>query len=88
MRLTGSNLGIWLVQEIWMIPLAERTAPQGDDKPTKRIDDHVSLWRVLEKRLWHHWQISEPGPLMNPRALLSSYLPAGWALPPRTSPPT
>lgn len=27
-RLTGSNLGNWLVQEIWMFPLAERTAPQ------------------------------------------------------------
>ena len=46
-RMRGVNLGGWLVEEMWMTPW-ETTPPSGSDLP--KIEDHVSLWNVVEKR--------------------------------------
>ena len=48
--LRGVNLGGWLVEEMWMTPWQEE-APQGSSLP--KIEDHVSLWGVVEKRFGH-----------------------------------
>jgi len=45
--LRGVNLGGWLVEEMWMTPWQEEP-PHGTDLP--KIEDHVSLWGVVEKR--------------------------------------
>ena len=46
--LRGVSLGGWLVEEMWMQPIVT-SPPSGSGLPT--IQDHVSLWRVVEKRL-------------------------------------
>lgn len=46
--LRGVNLGGWLVEEIWMTPVAGK-APAGLE--FKDVKDHVSLWNTVEKRL-------------------------------------
>ena len=45
--LRGVNLGGWLVEEIWMLPI-ENKPPQGTD--FKPIEDHTSLWSTIEQR--------------------------------------
>lgn len=46
--LRGVNLGGWLVEEIWMTPWQD-VPPARSALP--KIEDHVSLWGVVEKRL-------------------------------------
>ena len=46
--LRGVNLGGWLVEEIWMTPVAKE--PPAGSKFTG-VNDHVSLWRTIESRL-------------------------------------
>ncbi len=46
--LGGVNLGGWLVEEMWMMPFQTRP-PEDSNLP--EVKDHVSLWRVVEKRL-------------------------------------
>ncbi len=46
--LRGVNLGGWLVEEPWMEPFVT-TPPPGSPYP--KIQDHVSLWGTMEKRL-------------------------------------
>jgi len=53
-RLRGVNLGGWLVEEIWMTPWQD-TPPAGSDLP--KIEDHVSLWNLVEKRFGHEGMI-------------------------------
>jgi aryl-phospho-beta-D-glucosidase BglC (GH1 family) len=43
-------LGGWLVEEMWMTPWQDQP-PTGSDLP--KIEDHVSLWNVVEKRFGH-----------------------------------
>ena len=45
--LRGVNLGGWLVEEMWMMPV-ETAPPPGSSFP--KITDHVTLWRVVEGR--------------------------------------
>jgi aryl-phospho-beta-D-glucosidase BglC (GH1 family) len=49
-RLRGVNLGGWLVEEMWMTPWMDKP-PTTSDLP--KIEDHVSLWGVVEKRFGH-----------------------------------
>jgi len=46
--LRGVNLGGWLVEEIWMTPVA-KDPPAGSS--FKEVKDHASLWGTVEKRL-------------------------------------
>jgi len=46
--LRGVNLGGWLVEEIWMTPVA-KDPPAGSGQ--KEIEDHYSLWGTIEQRL-------------------------------------
>jgi endoglucanase len=46
--LRGANLGGWLVEEMWMMPI--RTKPPAGSK-SREVKDHVSLWRTIERRL-------------------------------------
>lgn len=46
--LRGTNLGGWLVEEMWMMPF-ETKPPKGSSDP--EVKDHISLWRTVEKRL-------------------------------------
>jgi len=48
--LRGINLGGWLVEEMWMTPWQDQP-PTGSTLP--KIEDHVSLWKVVETRLGH-----------------------------------
>jgi hypothetical protein len=48
--LRGFNLGNWLVNEIWMMPLVPGPAPAVYDGTTREIVDHDSLWRVIQER--------------------------------------
>ncbi len=48
--LRGVNLGGWLVEEMWMTPWQD-TPPVGSKLP--KIEDHVSLWNVVENRFGH-----------------------------------
>lgn len=45
--LRGINLGGWLVEEIWMMPIV-KNPPAGSSLAP--IHDHVSLWNVARKR--------------------------------------
>ncbi len=45
--LRGVNLGGWLVEELWMLPIENK--PPGDG-PFKRIADHTTLWRTFQER--------------------------------------
>ena len=53
-RLHGVNLGGWLVEEMWMTPWQDKP-PTGSTLP--KIEDHVSLWNVVEKRFGHEGTI-------------------------------
>ena len=46
--LRGVSLGGWLVEEMWMQPIVT-SPPSGSELPS--VQDHVSLWRVVEQRL-------------------------------------
>lgn len=46
--LRGVNLGGWLVEEIWMTPVA-KAPPAGSG--LAEVKDHHSLWGTIEKRL-------------------------------------
>ena len=46
--LRGVALGGWLVEEMWMQPIV--TSPPAGSH-LSRVEDHVSLWRVVEQRL-------------------------------------
>ncbi len=49
--LSGFNLGNWLLNEIWMVPIATVLAPTSyTGGATTVISDHVSLWRVAQER--------------------------------------
>lgn len=43
----GVNLGSWLAEEMWMLPI---TQEPPSDSPYTMIQDHVSLWQAFEKR--------------------------------------
>ena len=45
--LRGVNLGGWLVEEVWMLPI-ENTPPEGS--AFEQITCHANLWSTLEKR--------------------------------------
>lgn len=45
--LLGVNLGGWLVEEMWMMPIVT-VPPVGSSFP--EITDHSNLWHVIEKR--------------------------------------
>jgi hypothetical protein len=49
--LRGVNLGGWLVEEMWMLPF-ETNPPAGSG--LSKINDHVSLWNVVEQRFGEH----------------------------------
>jgi aryl-phospho-beta-D-glucosidase BglC (GH1 family) len=46
--LRGTNLGGWLVEEMWMTPWAQ-DPPSGSPYP--KVEDHFSLWETLTRRL-------------------------------------
>jgi endoglucanase len=48
--LRGFNLGNWLVNEIWMMPVVAGPAPDDYEGPTLDIFAHDSLWRVIQQR--------------------------------------
>lgn len=48
--LRGVNLGGWLVEEMWMMPVVT-VPPVGSGFP--EITDHGNLWHVIEKRFGH-----------------------------------
>ena len=48
--LRGFNLGNWLVNEIWMMPVVAGPAPADYAGVTRAIVDHDSLWRVVQER--------------------------------------
>jgi len=45
--LNGINLGGWLVEEIWMLPI-QAEAKKGSSQ--SKIQDHHSLWSIIERR--------------------------------------
>ena len=48
--LRGFNVGNWLVNEVWMTPVAKREAPADYRGATQKITDHATMWGLVQER--------------------------------------